>query len=200
MKEIWKKIPNEYGNYEISNYGNIRNNKNHCLSKRKQNSGYLLVHLYKNGKRKAMTVHRLTAIVFINNPRNKKYINHINANKIDNRIENLEWCTASENMQHASKNGLCYNGLWTEKRRNETSKRMSRLHKSIPKTKEHNMKNRLAHLGKIYGKHHPLKLINDKEELFFDSIRSAAKYLNINKDKLKRNIGKVFMNYNIVKL
>jgi hypothetical protein len=64
------------------------------------------VDLCKNGKKKTFLVHRLVATAFIPNPDNKPYINHINGNKTDNRLENLEWCTQSENMKHSYRTGL----------------------------------------------------------------------------------------------
>ena len=68
--------------------------------------GYYVVGLVNNdGKRKLMKVHRLIAFAFIDNPHNKPHINHINGIRNDNSIENLEWCTQSENMLHAFKIG-----------------------------------------------------------------------------------------------
>lgn len=70
------------------------------------NSGYELAHLNKNGKRKACTVHRLVAITFLPNPLNKPMVNHKDGNKLNNEVDNLEWVTISENMQHGYMTGL----------------------------------------------------------------------------------------------
>ena len=63
--------------------------------------------LYKNNIRKVLRVHRLVAETFIPNKENKPFINHIDGNKQNNVISNLEWCTNKENCNHALKNGLC---------------------------------------------------------------------------------------------
>lgn len=68
--------------------------------------GYCRMQLYKNKKGTMFNVHRIIAEVFIPNPEKKPFVNHINGNKQDNRVENLEWCTQSENIIHAFMNGL----------------------------------------------------------------------------------------------
>jgi hypothetical protein len=78
----------------------------HFLKQRRSKQGYLVVHLRSNYKNKVVVVHRLVAKAFIENPHCLREVNHRNGIKIDNRVENLEWCTRSENMQHASRNGL----------------------------------------------------------------------------------------------
>lgn len=73
--------------------------------------GYPIVGLTKNKCRKIITVHRLVALTFIPNPDNKPQINHIDGNKTNNHISNLEWCTCSENIQHAYDTGLKINSI-----------------------------------------------------------------------------------------
>lgn len=85
--------------------------------------GYAIVKLYREGRKKTITVHRLVAIAFVSNPENKTMINHKDANKTNNTPENLEWCCNAENIQHAYDHGLiprnkgeeCYNSKLTEK-------------------------------------------------------------------------------------
>lgn len=84
-----------------SGKGYLKNIKGLILKPRKNRYGYIEVVLYCNGIRKVITVHRLVAKTFIPNPDNKKTINHKNGIKQDNRVENLEWNTHSENITHA---------------------------------------------------------------------------------------------------
>jgi hypothetical protein len=117
---IRKKIK-EYGDlYEISNTGlvfsmgngnstNPNFNKERPLKIRKKSNGYMEVKLFLNGKRKYFLVHRLVALTFIDNPNKYSQVNHINGIKTDNRVENLEWCTAKMNIQHSIKTGLQVN-------------------------------------------------------------------------------------------
>lgn len=98
MEEEWRDIKwCEW--YQVSNLGRVRNHDGRILSLREVNSGYLVVLLKKYHK--GRTVHRLVAETFIPNPYNKEQVNHIDGNKHNNCISNLEWCTPSENMQHA---------------------------------------------------------------------------------------------------
>lgn len=96
MKEKWKKYNT---NIEISNYGNIKING--ILKKPyKDKNGYLII--YSN--KKNYKVHRLVALTFIDNPFGKEEVNHKDMDKTNNKVENLEWATHLENMQHAFKN------------------------------------------------------------------------------------------------
>ena len=82
-------------------------NKNKMLYKiptsNNAGKGYLYVDLYKNGERKRFYIHRLVAKTFIPNPENKPFINHKDGNPRNNNVDNLEWCTPIENVEHASK-------------------------------------------------------------------------------------------------
>lgn len=89
------KVIEEFPNYQISNLGNIKNSKGILLKigKRVSNSGYIQVRLSKEGKYYYRYIHRLLAKAFLPNPNNYRTINHINGNKTDNILTNLEWAS-----------------------------------------------------------------------------------------------------------
>lgn len=122
MREIWKDIPNYKGLYQVSNLGCIKSLERivkrpqhgaYSVSDRIRSSsvrnGYLQIILSANGKKTSYSIHRLVAELFIPNPDNKPCVNHKNGIRNDNSVENLEWCSYSENMKH------CYNVLGRKK-------------------------------------------------------------------------------------
>ena len=101
--EIWHKCEVPYTRYEVSNQGRVRNaHTDQVLRPRIIKEGYLIVDLYYKGQRKTCYVHNLVATAFVEGWREGLEVNHKNGVKTDNRAENLEWVTASENRQHAS--------------------------------------------------------------------------------------------------
>ena len=124
MTENWRDVVGYEGKYEVSDKGNIRSVKRtitrsnghkfwikstirrtsiHC-------SGYEIVSLSNDCKSKTKRVHRLVAEAFLSNKDNKKCVNHKDGNKLNNKLENLEWVTHSENLNHAYENELRKNG------------------------------------------------------------------------------------------
>lgn len=98
MQEKWRDIHGTDGKYQVSNFGKVRSTTK-ILKLYHTKCGYLIVNL--GSKNRHRLVHRLVAETFIENPNNKPQVNHINGDKTDNRVENLEWCTSSENIRHS---------------------------------------------------------------------------------------------------
>lgn len=114
MEEVWKEVPRYGGAYLISNFGNLKSTqryverkgslclvKERLLSKVVNHKGYIEYQITYNKKHSSEKAHRLVAMAFIPNPENKPFVNHIDGNKQNNHVENLEWCTNQENITHA---------------------------------------------------------------------------------------------------
>lgn len=106
-KEIWKDITGFNGSHLVSNFGRIKSCTSHgrgiIMKQRLNGCGYPSLEIYVNKKKKKILVHRIVAKTFIPNPQNKRTVNHINGDKTDNRVENLEWMSYSENHIHSYK-------------------------------------------------------------------------------------------------
>lgn len=121
MVEIWKDIEGYEGLYQVSNLGNVRSldkevcsvnvygeytmiRKGKILKQNKNKDGYYVVKLQHNKAKKTCLVHRLVAIAFINQKDGLDYVNHIDENKANNSVDNLEWVSHIENCNHATRN------------------------------------------------------------------------------------------------
>jgi hypothetical protein len=192
MEEIWKDIPEYEGLYQISNLGNVKSQHFNRMSGQKPGqllkirltyNGYLYIQLRMGDTSKTHFVHRLIAESFISNPDNKPVINHINGIKNDNRIENLEWCTQSENVRHAIDTGLRTSAFGPAKGTKpwNTGKLLS---------EEHKVKLSKAKLGKPSLKKR--KVIDTSTGIIYGSIQEAAdafgvKYSNMCGKLYKKN-------------
>lgn len=126
--EIWKPVVGYEGLYEVSNRGRVRSLDRRVFngvgyyvmpgrilkqSKTHINKNYQKVLLKKPGeKHKNEKIHRLVAMAFIDKPSGKDYVNHLDGDKANNNVENLEWCNLSENSQHAMENGLSFSNFY----------------------------------------------------------------------------------------
>lgn len=112
-EEIWKDVIGHEGKYMVSSIGRIKSLKLRTIHRERimvngiGTRGYPEIKLWGyNGKRKGFSIHRLVAIAFIPNELNLACVNHIDGNKMNNRVENLEWCTYQENTIHGFRSGL----------------------------------------------------------------------------------------------
>ena len=103
-----KAIPSYEGLYSVTKDGRVFSHRNNIYLKAADRGwGYLGVCLSKKSKLKTINIHRLVACAYIENPESKPEVNHINGNKKDNNVENLEWATCKENVNHGIRLGLC---------------------------------------------------------------------------------------------
>lgn len=119
MNKIEYKPIGGFEDYLIYNDGRVFTLKRNKFLKLSLNNGYHRITLYKNGKYHQVSVHRLVAKYFISNPQNKPFINHKDGNRSNNSLDNLEWCTSSENNKHAYVAGL---RTWESESRQKVSK------------------------------------------------------------------------------
>lgn len=158
--EEWKVIEG-FKRHKISSYGNVEGVKG-MMKSRINDRGYNMIGIRDHeGRQKMFLIHRLVAIHFINNPDNKKYVNHKDGNKQNNNVSNLEWCTQSENQIHAYKTGL---QVFTEEQRQRLK------NEAIKKRK-------------------PIRVINKKLGIddVYKSIAEAAENVDCN-EKTLRNV------------
>jgi hypothetical protein len=188
MTEIWKDIIEYEGLYQISNLGNVKSQHSNRMNGQKpgkllkielMKNGYLSIQLRMNDTNKRHSIHRLIAESFISNPDNKPIINHINGNKTDNRIENLEWCTQSENVRHGIRTGLRKSAFGPPKGTKpwNTGKMLSKEHKDkISKNK----------LGKPSLKKR--KVIDTVTGTIYVGIQEAATAVNLKYNYLAKQL------------
>lgn len=121
--EVWRDIDGYDGIYQVSDLGRVRSRYSgewKVLRAKKEKNGYLRLDLSKDGKQKGLTVHRIVAMAFIpNDDESKNQVNHKDENKENNRVDNLEWCTAQYN--------LTYNDL--HHRRNNPNNKRQKIEK-----------------------------------------------------------------------
>lgn len=159
-----QKLIDGFENYTISTDGKVYSKRNNiflkpCIDK----DGYLMVLLSNNGKRKKISIHRLVALNFMPNPENKPQVNHINGIKSDNRLENLEWVTASENIVHA----------WTIGLSDKCKKTLSTIHNRSLINMENNI---------FYGS---IKEAAEKENINYSTLKAMLNGQNKNKTSLR---------------
>lgn len=151
-KEIWKEIKGYEGFYEVSNTGKVRSLDRHIIEPRtgglRKKKGVILsfskarygtVSLQKNGTRTPFLVHRLVADSFIEKIEGKDIINHKDFDKLNNNVENLEWCTQKENYNHAFINGKI-KSYWTGKKRSIETKELISARKKGKKSNRKGVK------------------------------------------------------------
>lgn len=177
MNEIWRKIEG-FEKYEVSNLGRVRSlnyrktKETKILKLCKDKYGYLRVGLSKDGKMYNKSIHRLVATAFISNPGEKEQVNHIDGNKQNNVVKNLEWCSNTENQRHAWRTGL---------KNEETKKKISKTLK-----------------GKMTGEKNPMygmsgdkspssrKVICTTTGEIFDCIKDAGEKYNIDRSNISK--------------
>ena len=170
MQEIWKDIKGYEGYYQVSNLGEVRSVdrvkwngvkyvhiKGRILKKSDDRHGYYHVSLSKDGKVKKKKVHKLVAITFLENLDDLYCINHIDGKKKNNNVNNLEWCSSSENNKHA----------WDEGLKKSSSKQKEKA-KSFIKL----------------GMNKKKRIICKETGVEFESIRKAEKEMNINHSRI----------------
>ena len=179
------KIIKDFPNYEVSNFGRVRNIKTGKILKPYFDSvGYYQVSLYIDGILYKKYIHKLVTEYFIANPYNKNYVDHINNNKLDNNVSNLRYCTQQENCMNrkiGSNNTSNYKGISNDKKANRWLARI-------------NINGKSKHLGRFDNIEDAVNCrVKKAKEVYGEFMNSCEKEININinvpaNTKVKLNI------------
>lgn len=135
--EIWKDIKGYEGLYQVSTYGRVKNKKL-IMAQKTNKDGYLTIRLSKNGTKKDYIVHRLVAQAFIENKDNLPQINHKDENKLNNNVDNLEWCTCSYNINYGNRNKKMAEKISQKVAKYDTKGNLIKIYDSMTKAQNEN--------------------------------------------------------------
>ena len=177
MEENWKSI-NEYENYEISDHGNIKNIKtNKMLSPNIRSTGYYFIELYDNKIRRTKAIHRLVAEAFLENPDDKRCVDHIDRDKLNNHKSNLRYATNSENNMNKSRQSNNTSGAIGVSFRKDRNKWRATIQKD----------GKLIHLGYFETKEGAIEARSKAEEKYFKEFRAQNIYNIYNSSNITIN-------------
>jgi len=202
--EIWK-IVEDFKGYEVSNMGNLRiiHNKKKTIQLNKNNYGYIRKTMYNHitKKCKRVSVHRIVAKAFIsNNDSSKNFINHKDGNRSNNKVDNLEWLSHSQNIKHAYDTGLCVSIGCPIKldKIDPNTKKIIKTYNSYKDaikdidTNGHKMaksiKNNILLKGYFWKQHEKFRSLKNEK---WKSINEHNKYQISNMGRVKNNKGKI---------
>lgn len=196
IEEIWKDILGYEGFYQVSSFGRVRSldrydsrnyfRKGRILKLSADRKGYLRVGLHSNGKEKFYSVHRLVAEAFIHNPDNLPEVNHIDEDKTNNRVENLEFCDSKYNNNYGTRKDRIRNtklkkGYWSGLSKEEYKKKRYQEHKDKISERQKKYyqenKDKLKEYRKEYSKKYYQK---NKEKI----LMKVKEYSQKNRDRI----------------
>lgn len=189
MTEIWKDIQGYEGFYQISNLGNVKSlervvdkgngilqhRKERIMNKRESVDGYYIAKLNVNKKSTSIAIHILVARHFIDNPNNYPEVNHKDCNRKNNQVDNLEWCTHQQNVEHSKQLGhyKTKSGCDNPNYKNDTLKIKYKNNPTLAKINNSRPREQNGRCVKI-------RMINNDVIKDFNFIGEAAEYLIVN--------------------
>lgn len=194
-KQIWKDIEGFEGLYQVSNTGRVRSlnylhtGKTKVMKQNTDKDGYRNITLKNNNKCKTYFIHRLVALAFIPNPLNLPQVNHIDENKTNNAVWNLEWCTQEYNINYGTRNKRISEARKGRQFTKETKRKMSENHADF-KGKNNPMYGKKGKNNPNYDKGKAILMFTKDGQFIrrFNCVAEANKFLG--KDRNNTNIGK----------